>query len=52
VLAWIIDDGFEKRSHRKALLNPEHKEFAISLGPHKSANFCYIALFAAQIVTK
>ena len=52
VLAWLIDDGFPKRPHRKNLMMPEHRHFALASGPHASATYCYIALFAAQIVGK
>lgn len=44
VLAWIIDDGFEKRTHRTSLLQETTKEIAIIAGPHETADFCYIAV--------
>ena len=47
VLAMIIDDGFKNRPHRNNLMNPDHREFAIVHGSHMTANFCYIALYAA-----
>jgi len=50
VLAWVIDDGFESRCHRKNIFFPDHKQFAIACGPHSSTDFCVIALFGAQIL--
>jgi len=47
VLAWVIDDGFKSRAHRKNLFNGTHKEISIIAGPHSSAEFCYIAIFAS-----
>lgn len=47
VLAWVIDDGFEKRPHRTTLVQDVTKEVAIVAGPHSSADFCYIAVYAA-----
>ena len=52
VLAWVIDDGFKSRTHRKNLFNPIHKHVSIIAGPHSSAEFCVIAMFAAQIMSK
>lgn len=45
-LAWIIDDGFKSRTHRKNIFNSMHNEVSIVAGPHSSAQFCYIAVFA------
>jgi len=52
VLAWVIDDGFPERTHRKNLFCPDHEEFALVAGPHATTDFCYISLFAAQIISK
>ena len=52
VLNWVIDDGFKSRTHRKNLFNATHKQISIIAGPHSSAEFCVIAIFAAQIISK
>ena len=52
VLSWIIDDGFKSRTHRINLLNKDHVEVGIVCGPHSGCGFCYIAVFAAQTISK
>lgn len=52
VLQWVIDDGFKDRQHRKALFAAELAEVGIVAGPHKTASFCFIAVFAAQVMDK
>ena len=47
VLALVIDDGFEARTHRKNLFYSEHGEVALVAGDHSTADFCYVALFAS-----
>lgn len=37
VLAWVIDDGFKSRTHRKNLFFPDHSQIAIAAGPHATA---------------
>ena len=46
VLAWVIDDGFKTRSHRKNLFNSLMNEVAIVAGPHLATEFCYVGVFA------
>ena len=45
-LAWIIDDGFTSRTHRKNIFNSLLSEVSIVAGPHSKTEFCYIAVFA------
>lgn len=52
VINWLVDDGVPKRVHRVNLLNKEHKFIGIADGPHKVAEQCVVAVFAAQIVSK
>jgi uncharacterized protein YkwD len=48
VVAWLVDDGDKKRSHRKQLFNDKFKYFGIASGPHlKLPIQCSIALFSA-----
>jgi hypothetical protein len=45
-----VDDGVPKRQHRNNLLGPDHRLVALACGRHQVAQFCSIALFAAQVV--
>jgi len=45
-LAWVIDDGFKERTHRKSIFNSALSEVSIVAGPHPKTEFCYIAVFA------
>jgi len=51
-LAWVIDDGFKERTHRKNIFNSMHSQVAIVAGPHPKTEFCYIGVFAQQILSK
>ena len=51
-MAWVIDDGFESRCHRKNLFFVDHSQFAVACGPHSSTDFCVVGVFAAQILAK
>lgn len=52
VLAWVIDDGFKSRNHRKNIFNANHREVSIIAGEHSTAEFCVVAIFASQVVSK
>ena len=52
VISWVVDDGVPKRVHRTNLLSPELKQIGIACGPHKAAQFCNVAVFAAQAISK
>ena len=52
VISWVVDDGVPKRVHRTNLLSPELKQIGIACGPHKTAQFCNVAVFAAQAISK
>jgi len=47
VIAWLVDDGVPKRVHRTNLLFKDHNYCSISCGPHSTAEYCVVAVFAA-----
>jgi uncharacterized protein YkwD len=50
VLAWLIDDGNQKRNRRDNLMAATNKHCAVVFGAHSDSENCAVALFAAQIV--
>lgn len=52
VISWLIDDGVPKRVHRSNLFYKDHQYCSIVSGSHSAAEYCVIALFAAQLVSK
>lgn len=50
VIAWLVDDGSAKRAHRNSILKKDLLHLGIAHGPHKEAEHCVVAVFAAQVL--
>ncbi|CDW71758.1 UNKNOWN [Stylonychia lemnae] len=51
VIAWLVDDGVPKRSHRINITSADLHEVGIASGDHKQAENCNVAVFACQAIS-
>lgn len=46
VIAWLVDDGVPKRSHRINITSADLHEVGVASGNHSKAENCNVAVFA------
>ena len=49
---WLVDRSLPQKNNRKNVMAEHHSHISIVCGPHSKVGFCYVAMFAAQIVSK
>ena len=52
VSEWILDHGNYNKGNRRNVLAEHHNEIGIIIGPHSTAEFCLIVMYAAELIDK